>query len=85
MSLFRVAVRNLVSLPIKNAKDLPLGRMISCNFIHTSAPSYEWNVAHLCLPKSLYNRLWRKVHYPEKYTIEPLRVSNLGGRDPDTG
>uniref|UniRef100_A0A1B6D0A1 Uncharacterized protein n=2 Tax=Clastoptera arizonana TaxID=38151 RepID=A0A1B6D0A1_9HEMI len=27
----------------------------------------------------------RKVHYPEKYTVEPLRVTNLGGRDPETG
>ncbi|CAG0890519.1 unnamed protein product [Darwinula stevensoni] len=30
---------------------------------------------------------WRKVHFPEdgKYTIEPLKVTRLGGRDPVTG
>uniref|UniRef100_A0A182JXX1 Uncharacterized protein n=1 Tax=Anopheles christyi TaxID=43041 RepID=A0A182JXX1_9DIPT len=27
----------------------------------------------------------RIVHYPEEYTIEPLRVTNLAGRDPETG
>ncbi|XP_052892962.1 39S ribosomal protein L2, mitochondrial [Anopheles moucheti] len=27
----------------------------------------------------------RIVHYPEEYTIEPLRVTNLAGRDPATG
>lgn len=28
---------------------------------------------------------WRKVHYPEKYTVEPLKVTRLGGRDPVSG
>ncbi|XP_060524794.1 large ribosomal subunit protein uL2m [Cylas formicarius] len=27
----------------------------------------------------------RKVHFPEKYTVEPLKVTNLAGRDPNTG
>lgn len=27
----------------------------------------------------------RVVHYPEKYTVEPLQVTNLAGRDPVTG
>jgi large subunit ribosomal protein L2 len=27
----------------------------------------------------------RIVHYPEKYTVKPLEVTNLGGRDPVTG
>nr|CAI5853116.1 unnamed protein product [Callosobruchus analis] len=27
----------------------------------------------------------RIVHYPEKYTVKPLEVTNLGGRDPKTG
>lgn len=27
----------------------------------------------------------RIVHFPEKYTIKPLEVTNLGGRDPKTG
>lgn len=27
----------------------------------------------------------RIVHYPEKYTVKPLNVTNLGGRDPVSG
>jgi hypothetical protein len=27
----------------------------------------------------------RIVHYPENYTVEPLNVTNLAGRDPVTG
>ncbi|PSN35212.1 hypothetical protein C0J52_16891 [Blattella germanica] len=27
----------------------------------------------------------RRVNFPEKYTVEPLTVRNLGGRDPETG
>lgn len=27
----------------------------------------------------------RKVHFPEEYTVEPLPVTRLGGRDPITG
>lgn len=27
----------------------------------------------------------RKVHFPSKYTVEPLNVTNLAGRDPVTG
>lgn len=27
----------------------------------------------------------RHVHYPEKYTVEPLKVTKLGGRDPVSG
>lgn len=27
----------------------------------------------------------RIVHYPEEYTVKPLEVTNLGGRDPKTG
>lgn len=28
---------------------------------------------------------WRKVLYPEKYTVKPLDVQRLGGRDPVSG
>lgn len=27
----------------------------------------------------------RKVHYPDEYTVKPLDVTRLGGRDPETG
>lgn len=32
------------------------------------------------------NKSYRRiVHFPEKYTVKPLEVTNLGGRDPVTG
>ncbi|KAF7282898.1 mitochondrial ribosomal protein L2 [Rhynchophorus ferrugineus] len=27
----------------------------------------------------------RKVHFPDQYTVKPLEVTNLGGRDPESG
>lgn len=38
------------------------------------------------VPKPGNGRTFRRiVHYPEKYTVEPLNVTNLAGRDPVTG
>ncbi|KAJ9590792.1 hypothetical protein L9F63_016178 [Diploptera punctata] len=38
------------------------------------------------LPKPGNGKAYRRiVHYPEKYTVKPLNVTNLGGRDPVTG
>nr|XP_046465408.1 39S ribosomal protein L2, mitochondrial isoform X1 [Neodiprion pinetum] len=34
------------------------------------------------VPGTCYRRI---VHYPEEYTVKPLKVTNLGGRDPVTG
>lgn len=37
-------------------------------------------------PPGVNGKCFRRiVHYPEKYTVEPLNVTNLGGRDPVTG
>ncbi|XP_054283595.1 39S ribosomal protein L2, mitochondrial isoform X2 [Macrosteles quadrilineatus] len=36
------------------------------------------------LPKPS-GKFWRKVEFPEKYTVKPLEVKRLGGRDPETG
>ncbi|XP_055592770.1 39S ribosomal protein L2, mitochondrial [Uranotaenia lowii] len=37
-------------------------------------------------PKPGTGKAYRRiVHYPEEYTIEPLKVTNLAGRDPETG
>lgn len=85
MSLFRSTFKSLTFLSSKTFKEFPLIQVVSCNLLHTSNPNYDWNVAHLCLPKSLYNSLRRKVHYPEKYTVEPLKTTHLAGRDPVTG
>jgi large subunit ribosomal protein L2 len=43
---------------------------------------------HVPVPKPVigYGKGYRRiVHFPEKYTVEPLNVTNLGGRDPETG
>lgn len=85
MFTIRCAIRSVLSLSGKECSQLPFKQLIPSTFIHTTPASYDWNVIHLCKPKSLHNRLWRKVQYPEKYTIEPLPVKNLGGRDPETG
>ena len=38
------------------------------------------------LPKPGNGKAFRRiVHYPEKYTVQPLNVTNLAGRDPVTG
>lgn len=85
----RCTVKNILSISSKQCAQLPLQsslkQLIPISSIHTTPCSFEWNAFHLCLPKPLHNRLWRKVQYPEKYTVEPLPVTNLAGRDPDTG
>ncbi|KAG8232610.1 hypothetical protein J437_LFUL010733 [Ladona fulva] len=38
------------------------------------------------LPKPGQGRAFRRVvHYPKKYTVEPIPYTRLGGRDPETG
>lgn len=41
-----------------------------------------WDTRHLSLPKANEGNFRRKVHFPEKYTIEPLRNDHLAGRHP---
>uniref|UniRef100_A0A1B0DI44 Uncharacterized protein n=1 Tax=Phlebotomus papatasi TaxID=29031 RepID=A0A1B0DI44_PHLPP len=42
-----------------------------------------WNID---LPKPGQGKAFRRiVHFPEEYTIKPLEVTNLAGRDPKTG
>lgn len=43
--------------------------------------NYGW-VRERPKPNGLYKR---KVHYPEEYTVKPLDVTRLAGRDPETG
>ncbi|KAK9887628.1 hypothetical protein WA026_023587 [Henosepilachna vigintioctopunctata] len=41
---------------------------------------------HVDKPKPGYGISYRRVvHYPEKYTVKPLEVTNLAGRDPISG
>lgn len=37
-------------------------------------------------PKPGFGKSYRRiVHFPEEYTVKPLNVTNLAGRDPVTG
>ncbi|CAG7786964.1 unnamed protein product [Allacma fusca] len=45
----------------------------------------RWNDTNLEVPKPGSGYYRRTVHYPEKYTLEPIPTTNLGGRDPKTG
>ncbi|XP_028043527.1 39S ribosomal protein L2, mitochondrial [Bombyx mandarina] len=37
-------------------------------------------------PKPGFGKSYRRiVHFPEQYTVKPLEVTNLAGRDPETG
>lgn len=41
---------------------------------------------HVEKPKPGNGKCFRRiVHYPEEYTVKPLNVTNLGGRDPVSG
>ena len=40
----------------------------------------------LSKPKPGHGKSFRRiVHFPDKYTVEPLNVTNLAGRDPNSG
>lgn len=65
-------------------RKLPLNRFVN-------APTGLFKVRNLTkfvdkpLP-GVNNKCYRRtVHYPEEYTVKPLEVTNLGGRDPVTG
>ncbi|KAK9504447.1 hypothetical protein O3M35_010775 [Rhynocoris fuscipes] len=77
-SILCTLTRNLRNLElecnINNLKCLVISRRYKCRDIEL--PS---NVG----PKAAKFR--RIVHYPEEYTVKPLNVTNLGGRDPKTG
>lgn len=40
----------------------------------------------LIKPKPGFGKAYRRiVHFPEEYTVKPIEVTNLAGRDPETG
>lgn len=63
---------------------------ITCNEIYFSKIQdktlcVRW-LKNADVPKPGMERNYRRiVHYTDKYTIKPLNVTNLAGRDPDTG
>ncbi|KOC70954.1 39S ribosomal protein L2, mitochondrial [Habropoda laboriosa] len=45
----------------------------------------QWNLVKLPKPGEKGKSFRRIVHYKDEYTVQPLEVTNLGGRDPATG
>lgn len=45
----------------------------------------QWNLVKTPKPGIKGKSYRRIVHFKNEYTIEPLKVTNLGGRDPVTG
>ncbi|XP_043498100.1 39S ribosomal protein L2, mitochondrial [Polistes fuscatus] len=73
-------LRRVVGEQIFNsfAKSLP----ISCQL---QSKKNVWKLVKLPEPGTPGTYYKRIVHYKDEYTIEPLKVTNLGGRDPVTG
>lgn len=46
---------------------------------------YIWNMPNLPKPGAGQGQFRRVVHYPEEYTIKPLKNTHLAGRDPVSG
>ncbi|OAD62701.1 39S ribosomal protein L2, mitochondrial [Eufriesea mexicana] len=45
----------------------------------------QWNLVKVPKPGVKGKSFRRIVHFKDEYTVEPLQVTNLGGRDPVTG
>ncbi|CAK1542188.1 unnamed protein product [Leptosia nina] len=53
--------------------------------LHASAISYA-SKPNIVKPKPGFGKSYRRiVHFPEEYTVKPLNVTNLAGRDPVSG
>lgn len=53
--------------------------------IQVSAVSYA-SKPNLVKPKPGFGISYRRIiHFPENYTVKPLEVTNLAGRDPVSG
>ncbi|XP_075220416.1 mitochondrial ribosomal protein L2 [Lycorma delicatula] len=74
----------LRSLSVKTALT---SSFIICDSLKLNGPCLSivkfYKLKQILPPKS--GKFVRKVHYPEEYTVKPLDVTRLGGRDPETG
>ncbi|CAG9790959.1 unnamed protein product [Diatraea saccharalis] len=53
--------------------------------IHTCTVSFA-SKPNIIKPRPGFGKAYRRiVHFPEEYTVKPLEVTNLAGRDPITG
>ena len=72
-------LRRIVSAQFSNSKQLCAPYSSKCK-----RETRIWRPTKL--PKPGQGQCFRRiVHFKDKYTIEPLEVTNLAGRDPVTG
>lgn len=59
--------------------------LISRRALHVSAVNFI-SKPDIVKPKPGFGKSYRRiVHFPEQYTVKPLEVTNLAGRDPVSG
>ncbi|XP_026326054.1 39S ribosomal protein L2, mitochondrial [Hyposmocoma kahamanoa] len=59
--------------------------MITRRTIHITAINFA-SKPNVVKPKPGFGKSYRRiVHFPEEYSVKPLEVTNLAGRDPETG
>lgn len=59
--------------------------MITRRAIHITATSFA-SKPNVVKPKPGFGKSYRRiVHFPEEYSVKPLEVTNLAGRDPVSG
>lgn len=59
--------------------------LITRRSIHVTAINFASH-PDIVKPKPGLGKSYRRiVHFPDEYTVKPLEVTNLAGRDPETG
>lgn len=59
--------------------------LITRRFIHVAAVNFA-SKPNIDKPKPGLGKSYRRiVHFPDEYTVKPLEVTNLAGRDPVSG
>ncbi|KAL0870607.1 hypothetical protein ABMA27_005567 [Loxostege sticticalis] len=59
--------------------------LINRRAIHVCATNFA-SKPNIQKPKPGFGKAYRRiVHFPEEYTVKPLEVTNLAGRDPESG
>lgn len=74
------------SLPNITSLSRQFGRILTVHNSIRVIGSVRNKYLHKELPQIGHGKAFRRiVHFPEEYTVKPLEVTNLGGRDPVTG
>ena len=80
MSLLCTALRNL---SLKNVEALSKSTLSQLSVVSVRHKCKDVELPSNTGPGS--GKFRRIVHYPEEYTVKPLKITNLGGRDPISG